>query len=169
MIFQVMEYFCTTAQRFRKRTEPNGLNHEFLNIHIIVCMLTTVNDIHHRHRHTHRWVACQGIHVLKQLLLSCCGRRLTGRQRYRQRCISAKSSLIFSTIQRYQRFIDRLLVAAILPSKPGINLSVDKRNRLTHTLSHIASGVTIAQFKGLTATGRRAGRRGRTAHVPAVR
>ena len=46
-----MKYLRTIAQRFREIRCAYGQNHEFLNVDAIVGMRTTIDDIHHRHRH----------------------------------------------------------------------------------------------------------------------
>ena len=47
--FQVMENLGAHAQRLGKITRRDGLNHELLNIHIVIGVLSPVQDIHHRH------------------------------------------------------------------------------------------------------------------------
>ena len=46
-----MENLGSDSQRFGKRFRTNGLDHKLLNIDVIVRVLTTIEDIHHRHRH----------------------------------------------------------------------------------------------------------------------
>ena len=38
------------AQAFGEAVEPPGLDHEFLEIDIVVGVLAAVEDVHHRHR-----------------------------------------------------------------------------------------------------------------------
>ena len=45
-----MESLCPHPQRLRKILGANRHNHKFLKIHIVVGMLSAVDNIHHRNR-----------------------------------------------------------------------------------------------------------------------
>lgn len=50
-LFQRMEYLGPHAQRLAEVRRPHRLDHELLDVDVVVGMLATVEDIHHRYRH----------------------------------------------------------------------------------------------------------------------
>ena len=48
---QSVEDFCATTQSFSEGRRANWLYHEFLNINVVVCVLTTIDDVHHGYWH----------------------------------------------------------------------------------------------------------------------
>ena len=47
-----MIYFDGHAQRISKGAGANRHDHEFLDIHVVVGMLATIENVHHGHRQT---------------------------------------------------------------------------------------------------------------------
>ena len=47
----MVEYFRTDAHRFFQGFRANRLNHEFLNVDVVVSVLAAVDDVHHRQWH----------------------------------------------------------------------------------------------------------------------
>ena len=48
-LFQMMKNLGAHAQRLSEAPCRHGLNHELLNIHIVIGVLSPVQNIHHRH------------------------------------------------------------------------------------------------------------------------
>jgi len=46
-----MKDFRTTTQRLSKGFCAHWLNHEFLDINVVIRVLTTIDDVHHGHGH----------------------------------------------------------------------------------------------------------------------
>ena len=95
-----MENFRTTANGFRKVSRANGQNHKFLDIDIIVGMLTAIDDIHHRHGHAvapGAAIQLRKVFIQGQALGLGCG--LGEGQRHSQNRVGAELGFIFSTVQ----------------------------------------------------------------------
>ena len=93
-----MKNFRAASQRFGETAESYRLYHEFLDIDIVVGVLTAVENIHHGHRHAHLRFACQGVDMLKQRLLLANRSRLTSRERHRQGCVGTQATFVLCAI-----------------------------------------------------------------------
>jgi len=48
-----VEHLYAAAQRFTERSWAHRLDHELLDVDVVVRMRTAVDDVHHRHRKAH--------------------------------------------------------------------------------------------------------------------
>ena len=47
-VLEVVENLGTTTERFVERVEAERHYHKFLNVYRVVCVFTTIDDVHHR-------------------------------------------------------------------------------------------------------------------------
>ncbi len=111
---QVMENFRTHANRFFHGFRANRLDHEFLDVDVVIGVLTTVDDVHHRQRHREfARRAVQFSNVLIQRHAFRCGCSFGVGQRNRQNRVSAEVGFVFGAVQVDHDFIDVRLIFCI--------------------------------------------------------
>ena len=156
-IFQGMIDFSAHAQTFVEAGNTDRHNHAFLDVHIVVCMSTTVHDIHHRYRQV------MGIHTAQILVQrkagrsSCC---MSSSQGYTQNGIGPKAALVFRTVKIDEDVVKASLVAGI-PAEHGISdFAVYIVYRLQDSFTVVPAFVAISKFSSLKHAGRCTGGNG---------
>ena len=97
--FQLMKDLSTHLQGFREAFSPNWLHHKFLYINIVIRVLTTVNNIHHRHRHAVlTWGAVNVGYMGIQRNTLINGGGLSGGQRNGENRIGAQCGFVLGAI-----------------------------------------------------------------------
>ena len=148
-----MEHFRTHTNRFFQGFRANWLNHEFLNINVVVCVLTTVDDVHHWYRHgVFARGAVQFSDVLEQRHTfssrSCFGVR----QGNRQDCVRTEVRFVFSTVQIDHDLVDASLIFGIFANDSLSNRTVYSANRFQYAFAHETGFVAITQFQRFAGT-----------------
>jgi hypothetical protein len=156
-----MEDFGPVTQGFREARRTRRNNHEFLHVYGIVRMGAPIDDIHHRHRQSHRIITAQ---IAEQRFARCSSTRMCHRQRNGQKCIGAQPRLVLGTIKLQHDGIDGRQIMHIHTNDCRGNLAVYIRHGLTDTLATKTGFVAIAQFDRFTDTGRCARRDNGTPH-----
>ena len=150
---QVVEHFRTHTHRFFQGFRANRLNHEFLNINVVVCVLTTVDDVHHWYRHgVFAWGAVQFSDVLEQwhtFSSSCC---FGVRQGNCQDCVRTEVRFVFSTVQIDHDLVDASLIFGIFANDSLSNRTVNSANRFQYAFAHETGFVAITQFQRFAGT-----------------
>ncbi len=157
---EVMEDFGAHAQRIGKGLGADRLDHEFLDVDVVVGMLAAVDDVHHRHRHgvlARRAVEVGDVRVERQVLVLSSG--LGGGEGHGEDGVGAQLGLVLGAVQLDHRAVQRLLVGRVLAQQQIANRAVDVADRLQHALAHVTALVAIAQLQRLARTGGRTGRR----------
>ena len=168
---QRMEDLGARAQRFAEVRRAHRLDHEFLDIDVIVGMFAAVEDVHHRHRHgvlARLAVELGDVGVERHALLGC---RCLGRgQRDGENRVGAQACLVVGAIQRQHGVVESALIAGIHAQEALADLAVDGVDGLQHALAQIARLVPVAQFQRFTrAGGSTAGRTGAARDAAAQR
>ncbi|MNI16248.1 hypothetical protein D3C73_695750 [compost metagenome] len=158
----MVENLGAHAQTFRERLGANRLNHEFLDVDVVIGVLAAVDDVHHRNRHrvdTRGAVQVGDVSVQRQVLVLCCclGRgQGNGEDR-----VGAQGTFVFSTVELDHCQIERFLVAWVHAFQQVADRTVDVGYGLQNALAQVTALVAIAQLERLTrasgSTGRRAG------------
>ena len=151
---EVMEYIGTHAQRIGKGLGANRLDHELLDIHIVVGMLATVDDIHHRYRHrifTRGAIQVGNMRVQRHTLGM--GRGLGCSQGDRENRVGAQGRLVLGTVQLDHRAVQTGLVGGIAPHQQFPDRTIDIGHGLEHALAQVAALVAITQLERLARTG----------------
>ncbi len=89
-LLQCVEHFCTAAKSLGKGCSSHWLDHEFLDVDVVVGVFAAVNDVHHRQGH--RKLPCGAVkysNVLIQRNASLGGRGLGGCEGYSQHRVGA--------------------------------------------------------------------------------
>ena len=154
---QVVEHFRTHTYRFFQGFRANWLNHEFLNINVVVCVLTTVDDVHHWYRHgVFAWGAVQFSDVLEQWHTFRSSSRFGVRQGNCQDCVRTEVRFVFSTVQIDHDLVDASLVFGVFAKDCLSNRTVYSANRFQYAFAQEAGFVAIAQFQRFARTSRSA-------------
>ena len=138
-----MVNFCTRTKSLCKGFSPYRHDHELLDIHIVICMSTTIEDIHHRDR---QFLSVKATQVLIEWQIQgfCCSP--SNCHRYTQDCIGTQFGLVISTIQGNHELIDSCLFCCIKAlnswTDDGINIFHSFQNALTT----VARLIAITQF-----------------------
>ncbi len=155
-----MEDLGTHAQRVGEGLGSDRLDHELLDVDVVVCVFAAVDDVHHRHRH--RILARGAIEVgdvrIQRHALGL-GSGLGSRQGHGEDRVGAELGLVLSTVELDHRVVQGLLIGRILAQQQIANRPVDVAHGLQHALAQVAALVAIAQFQSLARTGGCTGRR----------
>ena len=150
------------AQALGKCRRTDRLDHELLNIHVVVGMFPAVEDIHHRHRHGQLGAAIDLRDVLVKGNPPGQGCRFGGRQGHGQNRIGAKFRLVVRAVGRDHRVIELTLGCCIIAQQQVADCAVDVPDRGQYAFTEVAGAVAIAQLQSLPgaggSTGGRAGR-----------
>ena len=150
-----MENLGAHTQRLSKAGSTHRHHHKFLNIHVVVCVLAAVENIHHRYRQS------LGIHTANitiQRHTQACSRSLSHRQRSTENGISAQFTLIRSTIQLQQQLVNSHLIKSQLADQSRCDDLTHILHSLAYTLAQETVLVTVTQFHCLVYAGRCTGR-----------
>ena len=142
----MMEDLCADAQCLGKIMSGHWLDHEFLNIHIVIGVLTAVEYVHHRYRHRQRRAVRQLRNMLIKRLPERLGCRLGGRQRHRQYRISTKLGFVVSAISLNHPLVNGLLITRITAEQQATNRAVHMPNCSKDAFTEISLGVSVSQL-----------------------
>src|SRR5690606_17740027 len=155
---EVMEDLGAHAQGIGKGLGADGLDHEFLDVDVVVGVLTAVDDVHHRHRHAvlaGGAVEVGNVRVQRHAL--GLGGGLGGGQGYSEDRVGAQLGLVLGTVQFDHRAVQACLVQRITAGQQFTDRAVDVGHGLEHTLAHVAALVTVTQLQRFARAGGGAG------------
>ena len=152
---QVMEHFRTHAYCFFQGRRANRLNHEFLDVDVVVSVLTAVDDVHHRNRHgvfARSAVQFSDVRVQRQAFgrSSCFGVR----QRNGQDSVRTEVRFVFSTVQVDHDLVDASLIFSIFAQDCLSDRAVYRSNSFGYAFTQETGFVAIAQFQRFAGTSR---------------
>ena len=147
---QVMINLCVHAQAFAKGFCTYGHNHELLDIHVVISVLTTVQNVHHGHGQLLRSYAAK-IQVQGQTYGRSSG--FSHSHGYTQNSICAQTALVRSAIQTNQQLVDFGLSSCFQANNSFCDDVVNIVNCFGNTLAHVAFSITITQLHSLVYTG----------------
>ena len=150
-----MEHFRTHTNGFFQSLSANRLNHEFLDVDVVVSVLTAVDDVHHRNRHgvfARSAVQFSDVRVQRQAFgrSSCFGVR----QRNGQDSVRTEVRFVFSTVQVDHDLVDASLIFSIFAQDCLSDRAVYSANRFQYAFAHETGFVAITQFQRFAGTGR---------------
>ncbi|MNG97416.1 hypothetical protein D3C79_565290 [compost metagenome] len=152
---QVMEHFRTDANGFFQGLRANRLNHEFLNVDVVVSVLAAVDDVHHRQWHREfAWGAVQFSDVLIQRHAFGSSSRFGSSQGNRQNGVCTELGFVFSAVQVDHDLVDVSLVFGIFTQYCLSNRAVYCSNGFQYAFTQETRLVTVTQFQCFTGTGR---------------
>ncbi|GCV37384.1 hypothetical protein ExPUPEC61_01809 [Escherichia coli] len=152
---QVMENFRTHADGFFHSFRANRLNHEFLDINVVVSVLTTVDDVHHRNRHrvfARSAVQFSDVLVQRHTFSSCSSFGVS--QRYSQDCVRAEFGFVFGAVQVDHDLVNASLIFSIFANQRLSDRAVYRSNSFGYAFTQETGFVAIAQFQSFTGTSR---------------
>ncbi|SPW60093.1 Uncharacterised protein [Escherichia coli] len=152
---QVMENFRTHADGFFHSFRANRLNHEFLDINVVVSVLTTVDDVHHRNRHrvfARSTVQFSDVLVQRHTFSSCSSFGVS--QRYSQDCVRAEFGFVFGAVQVDHDLVNASLIFSIFANQRLSDRAVYRSNSFGYAFTQETGFVAIAQFQSFTGTSR---------------
>ena len=145
---QVVEHFRTHTNGFFQSLSANRLNHEFLDVDVVVSVLTTVDDVHHRNRHgVFARSAVQLSDVLVQRLTFRSSGSFGVSQRDGQDSVRTEVRFVFSTVQVDHDFVDASLIFGIFAQDCLSDRAVYRSNSFQYAFTHETGLVAIAQFQ----------------------
>ena len=150
-----MEHFRTHAYCFFQGRRANRLNHEFLDVDVVVSVLTTVDDVHHRNRHgvfTRSTVQFSDVCIQRQAFSSSCCFGV--RQGHSQDGVCTEVGFVFSTVQIDHDLVDASLIFSIFTQQSLSNWAVNSCNSFQYAFTHETGFVAIAQFQRFAGTSR---------------
>src|SRR5690606_5302416 len=151
---EMMEDLGAHAQRISECLGAYRLDHELLDIDVIVGVLTTVDDIHHRHRHAVlAGCAVQIGNVCIQRHALGLGSGLGSGQGDRENGVGAQLGFVLGTIQLNHGAIQTGLIQRITADQQFTDGTIDIGNGFQYALAQVAALVAIAQFQRFTGTG----------------
>ena len=130
---KVVKNFHAAAQSLTKGIHTNGLDHEFLNVDVVVGMGPAIENIHHRHWHAHGAATSQRVDMPVQRYVLAGRRSLRRCQRDRQQRVGSEPRLIFGTVQIEHASIQIELIRCVDAPKTFAYLSVDEIYRFANT------------------------------------
>ena len=152
---QVVEHFGTHTYGFFQGFRANWLNHEFLNVDVVVSVLAAVDDVHHRNWHgVFAWGAVQFSDVSVQwqtFSSSCC---FGVSQGYSQNGVCTEVRFVFSTVQIDHDLVDASLIFSIFTQQSLSDWAVYRTNSFQYAFTHEARFVAITQFQCFAGTSR---------------
>ena len=114
-------------------------------------MCAAVDDIHHRHRQTHRAGAAE-IAIQRQAGFFSGG--FGHGHRHGQRGVGAEAGFVLGAVEIDQGAIDEGLLFGIQADERFGDFGIDVLDSLQHALAQVAGSIAIAQLDGFTRTGR---------------
>ena len=152
-----MENLRSGAQPLGEGRGSDRQYHKLLDIHVIVGVLTAINDIHHWHGHAEISRAVNVCNMLIQRHLTRLGRRLGRGQGDCQNGIGTELGFVISTIGINHGRIQVALGGGVRPHQEVLDGAIDMAHCVQHALTHVTGAVTVAQFQRLTRSGGSAG------------
>src|SRR5690554_6073479 len=151
---QAVEDFRADTQSLCKALHSNRLNHELLDVHVVIRVLTTVQDVHHRYRHGEfagRAVDISNVRI--QRLLQRNSSRLGRCKGDGQNGVGAQVGLVLGAVQIQHNLVQTTLIRRIFTDQCITNLAVYRINRFQDALTQITGSITITQLQRLAGTG----------------
>ncbi|CUJ32518.1 hypothetical protein TA5113_03038 [Cognatishimia activa] len=156
-----VEDFRTHADRFFHVRCRNRHDHEFLDVDWVICVLATVDDVHHWNRQNARLRATDvAIEWLSGEIR--CGFRAS--QRHAKDCVCTKTTFVVCAVEFDHRSINGFLFGHIKANQVFGDLTVHGGHCFQNTFAKIAGFVAVALFDCFVGTGGCARRHGRAAH-----
>ncbi|CCK08265.1 phosphopyruvate hydratase [Cronobacter sakazakii 696] len=150
---QVMENFRTHADGFFNAGSANRLDHEFLDINVVVSVLAAVDDVHHRNRHREfARSAVQFSDVLVQRHAFGSSSSFSVSQRNGQNGVCTEVRFVFSTVQIDHDLVDTSLIFSIFANDSLSDRAVNRANRFGYAFAQETGFVAIAQFQRFAGT-----------------
>src|SRR3990167_4309602 len=129
--FQVMENFGAHAHGVGERLGANRLNHEFLDIDVVIGMFATVDDVHHRYRHrVHTRSAVQVSDVRVQRHAFGLGSGLGRSQGYGEDGVGTQRRFVLGSVEGDHRAVQALLVDWVFAQQQVTDPAGDVTNKL---------------------------------------
>ncbi|MNF89651.1 hypothetical protein D3C84_721840 [compost metagenome] len=157
-----MENLGAHAQTFRESLGANWLHHEFLDVDVVIGVLATVDDVHHRNRHrvdTRGAVQVGDVSVQRQVLVV--SGSLGGGQGHGEDGVGAQAAFVLGTVQLDHDAIEGFLVNRVFTQQRGADRAIDVGHGLQYTFAQVTALVAITQLQRFArasgSTGRRAG------------
>src|SRR5690606_16527558 len=130
------------------------LDHEFLDVDVVVGVLAAVDDVHHRHRHavlTGGAVQVGDVRVQRHTL--GLGSGLGGSQGDSQDGVGAQLGLVVGTVQLDHGAVQGSLVQRVATNQQLTDGAIDVGDGLEHALAQVTALVAVAQLQRFTGTG----------------
>ncbi|BBG30546.1 predicted membrane protein [Zymobacter palmae] len=151
--FQGMEYFSAATQGFTEVFSANRLNHEFLDVDVVISVLTTVHDVHHRNRHAEfARLTVQFCNVFVQFNAFVDSSCFSNSQRHCQNGVGAQVFFVFGAVEFEHFGIDCFLVSSVLTDQRVTDFGVDRFNGFQDTFTQVTGFVTVTQLEGFAGT-----------------
>ena len=143
-----MEYFRTHAQRFSEVLGANRLNHELLNINVVISVLAAVDDVHHWYRHgILASSTVQFSNVLVQWDALGSSGSLGSSQRDSQNSVGTELGLVFSAVQVDHQGVQATLVSSVETDQGFTDRTIDVGNGLQNAFAHVTGLVAVTKFQ----------------------
>src|SRR5690554_4495583 len=156
---QTVEDLGAYTQSLCKALHSNRLNHELLDVHDVIRVLTTVQDVHHRYRHGEFAGSAVDIsNVRIQRLLQRNSSRLGRCKGDCQNSVGAQVGLVLGAVQIQHNLVQTTLIRRIFTDQCITNLAVYRINRFQDALTQITRSITITQLQCLAGTSGSTGR-----------
>ena len=150
---------CAPTQCLSERGCANGHDHELLEVHVVVCVLTAVEDVHHgRGQH----VGVCAANVLVKRKLGGFRSSLRNGKGCAEDGVCAEVALVFGAVKLAHDRIDAALVVGFHADKRIGNLFVHVGNSVQRALAQITLGIAIAKFHRFECAGGCTGRNSST-------
>ena len=160
--FQGMEDFRAAAKCFTPGMGGHRHNHEFLNVHVVGCVGTAVQNIHHRQRQ-HLCVVAAHIAVEGDIQGRCSS--FCHSQGDTQNGVGTQTALIGGSVQLYELPIDANLIHDIHANQHFADFRIDVVYCLADALSKKTPGIAVPKFASFIDTGGSTGRNGCSAQT----
>ena len=150
-----MEHFRTHTYGFFQSLSANRLNHELLDVDVVVSVLTTVDDVHHRNRHgvfARSTVQFSDVRIQRQAFSSSCCFGV--RQGHSQDGVCTEVGFVFSTVQIDHDLVDASLIFSIFTQDCLSDRAVYRSNSFGYAFTQKTGFVAIAQFQRFAGTSR---------------
>src|SRR5690606_34933216 len=136
--FQVMEDLGAHAQCVGKGLGAYRLNHEFLDVDVVVGVFAAVDDVHHRHRHgvdARGAVQIGDVHIQRHAL--GLGGSLGGSQGDGQDGVGAELGFVLGTVEVDHRAVEGLLVQRAFAQQQVTDRAVDVGHGLQNAFAQV--------------------------------
>ena len=158
---QVVEDLGTHADGFFQGLGANRLDHELLDVDVVVGVLTTVDDVHHGQRHgvdTRGAVQLGDVGVQRQALGSSSGFGVS--QGNGQDGVGAELGFVLGTVEVDHDLVNSGLVLGIFTQQSLSDRAVYGFDGFQHAFTQETALVAVTQFQRFAGTGGRARRSG---------
>ncbi len=151
---QGVEHLGAVADRLGHGGRAHRLDHEFLDVHVVVGVLTAVDDVHHRHRQGVLVVVVLQVgDVFVERLFLGLGFRLGRRQGHRQDGVGAQVALVVGAVGVDHRLVQRPLVGGVAAHQQLADLGIDVAHGAGDALAQVAGLVAVTQLQRFPGAG----------------